>query len=494
MKSIVDMAVTIGGYLWGMPLIVCFLGSGLIFSIALRFTQIRNLKEMVKLLFNGEDSEKGLSSFQAFALAIAGRVGTGNIAGVATAICYGGPGALFWMWVVAIVGAGISFVEGTVAQLYKEEINGEYRGGGPFYIRKGLKMDRLAKFFAVAFILTMILTQTGLHANAMASAVEASFGIKSWICGIVIIALLAVVIIGGVKRIGSVAEKVVPFMAGAYILMALIVIGLNINMLPSVIKLIFTSAFGQDQIIGAAMGTAMIWGTKRAVFSSDAGLSTASPSAGCAEVSHPIKQGMVQSFSIYIDTLFVCSATGFMMLMTNCFNVLGTDGQYLVNNLGDMEAGPVWVQAALNSQFATIGGMFIAVEMFIFGYTTILNLYYGSETNLALFYSGKRQPAYVNTILRIVYLAFTFYGTVLTASDVWNLSDACLGVLLWINMITLCMLAKKVVRLLRDYEAQKKAGLDPIFDPEQFDDIANTESWIPIRDRYMAKRKVDEKV
>ena len=492
MDAIIKFAVDVGSYLWGNALIVFFLGAGITITAAHRFTQVRNIKEMVKLLVGGQSSEKGLSSFQAFALAIAGRVGTGNIAGVATAICWGGPGALFWMWIVAIVGAGITFVEGTVSQLYKEEINGEYRGGAPFYIRKGLNMNVLAKIFAVIFILTMIFTQTGLHGNAIASAAAGSSGIKSWIWGIVLVALLGLVIIGGVKRIGAVAEKVVPFMAGAYVLVALIVIVMNLGLFPAVLKLIVTSAFGKDQIIGATMGSAMIWGTKRAVFSSDAGLSTASPSAGCAEVSHPVKQGMVQSFSIYIDTLFVCSATGFMMLMTNCYNVLGDDGTtFLVNHLGNMEAGPNWVQAAFHSQFSTFGEIFIAVEMFLFGYTTILNLYYGAETNLAMFWTGKKQPKWVNTVLRIVYLLLTFVGTTITANEAWNLSDACLGIILWLNMITLCMLAPKTVKLLRDYEAQKKEGLDPIFDPEKFKDaIPNTDAWYDIRDRYIQKRNI----
>lgn len=389
------------------------------------------------------------------------------------------------MWVVAILGAGITFIEGTVSQLYKEEIDGEYRGGAPFYIRKGLGLKKLAAFFSVFFILTMILTQTGLHANTMAAAAHEAFGFPTWSVGIFIIALLGVVIIGGAKRIASFAEKVVPFMAGAYILAAVLIIVLNIGRLPSVLALIFTSAFGKDQIIGATMGSAMIWGTKRAVFSSDAGLSTASPAAGGAEASHPVKQGMVQSFSIYIDTLFVCTATGLMMLMTNCFNVLDASGNFLVNNLGAVDAGPVWVQTAMNSQFAKVGGIFIAIEMFIFGFTTILNLYYGSETNLALFFIGKDQPKSVNTILRVVYLAFTFIGTALSTTDVWNLGDACLGVLLWINMITLCFLAKPVVKLLRDYEAQKKEGKDPVFDPEKFN-LPNTEMWLKIRDRNLA--------
>lgn len=486
MKVIVDFCVMVGGYLWGMPLILFFLGSGLVLSVALRFTQIRNIKEMVHLLLNNESSEEGLSSFQAFALAIAGRVGTGNVAGVATAICYGGPGALFWMWIVAILGAAITFVEGTVSQLYKERIDGEYRGGTSFYIRKALGLKKLAGFFAVWFAFTMIVTQTGLHANTMAGAIRGAFGIPDWISGLVTVALLAVVIIGGVKRIGNVAEKVVPFMTVAYVLAALIVVVLNLSSFPAVLRLIFTSAFGKDQIIGATLGSAMIWGTKRAVFSSDAGLSTASSAAGSAEVSHPIKQGMVQSFSIYIDTLFVCTATGIMMLMTNCYNVFDSAGNSLVTNLVGIEAGPVWVQSAMNTIVPRAGAIFIAVEMFIFGYTTILNLYYGSESMLAQFFVGKKQPKLFNRVLQIVYLAFTFVGTVLSAADMWNMGDACLGVLLWINMIVLCILARQVVALLKDYEEQKKAGLDPVFDPEKFN-FPNTETWKPIRDSYLKR-------
>ncbi len=255
-----NLANTLNNYIWAMPLIYVCLGGGLIFTIALRFVQVRHIKDMVGLLFNGKKSETGLSSFQAFCMAIAGRVGTGNIAGVATAIFYGGPGALFWMWMVAILGAATTFIECTMAQLFKEKVNGQYRGGATYYISRFFKSDALGYIFAVIAMISLALTQTGIHSNTIAESVVVAFGIPKWITGLVIAAALALIIFGGVKRIGAVAEKVVPFMAGIYIIVALIVLFLNISELPAVFKLVFTSAFGKDQVIGAAFGSAIIWG------------------------------------------------------------------------------------------------------------------------------------------------------------------------------------------------------------------------------------------
>ena len=330
-----NLADTLNGYIWAMPLIYLCLGGGLVFTIVLRAVQVRHLGDMGRLLFNGQKSDSGLSSFQAFCMAIAGRVGTGNIAGVATAIFYGGPGALFWMWVVAILGAATTFIECTMAQLFKEKVNNQYRGGATYYISRFFKSDVLGYIFAMVAMISLALTQTGIHSNTIAESVVAAFGIPKWVTGLVICIGLALIIFGGVKRIGAVAEKVVPVMATLYIIVALIVLVLNISQLPAVFKLIFTSAFGKDQIIGAAFGSAVIWGTKRAVFSSETGMSTATQAAATAEVSHPVKQGLVQSFSVYIDTLFVCTATGIMLLMTGTYNVTDGNGGLLAQNISD---------------------------------------------------------------------------------------------------------------------------------------------------------------
>ena len=482
-----NLADTLNGYIWAMPLIYLCLGGGLVFTIVLRAVQIRHLGDMGRLLFNGQKSDSGLSSFQAFCMAIAGRVGTGNIAGVATAIFYGGPGALFWMWVVAILGAATTFIECTMAQLFKEKVNNQYRGGATYYISRFFKSDVLGYIFAMVAMISLALTQTGIHSNTIAESVVAAFGIPKWVTGLVICIGLALIIFGGVKRIGAVAEKVVPVMATLYIIVALIILVLNASQIPAVFKLIFTSAFGKDQIIGAAFGSAVIWGTKRAVFSSETGMSTATQAAATAEVSHPVKQGLVQSFSVYIDTLFVCTATGIMLLMTGCYNVTDGNGGLLAQNISDaIPAGAPWAQLALETRFSW-GGAFIALAMCFFGFTTIMNNYYSSETHLAFFWRKKKEgmPKWAFTLIRLIVIAFTFIGAVISTGTIWNWSDTTLGLMTWMNMISLVCMLPLAVKLLKDFEAQEKEGKDPIFDPDKFN-IPGTELWREIRDKFKA--------
>ena len=308
---------------WSDALIYLCLITGLYFSIRTGFLQVTYLKDMVKLLFSKNESDKGISSFQAFSLAISGRVGTGNIVGVATAIAMGGPGAVFWMWLIAFLGSASAFVEATLGQLYKQESNGEYRGGAAYYIEKGLGVKWYAVLFAVLTIISTGLLLPGVQSNSIASAVNNSFSIGTEhynfplvgelpvnYIGILIIILLVLIIFGGVKRLGKTAEFVVPFMAGIYILMAVIIIVLNIKEVPSVLKLIFSSAFNMNASFSGIFGMAIAWGVKRGIYSNEAGQGTAPHAAAAAEVKHPAQQGLVQAFSVYIDTLFVCSATG----------------------------------------------------------------------------------------------------------------------------------------------------------------------------------------
>ena len=482
-----NLADTLNGYIWAMPLIYLCLGGGLIFTIALRGVQVRHLGDMTRLLFNGQKSQSGLSSFQAFCMAIAGRVGTGNIAGVATAIFYGGPGALFWMWMVAILGAATTFIECTMAQLFKEKVNNQYRGGATYYISKFFKSGALGYIFSVVAMISLALTQTGIHSNTIAESVLAAFSIPKWITALVICVALAAIIFGGVKRIGAVAEKVVPVMAGIYIIVALIVLVLNISQVPAVFKLVFTSAFGKDQIIGAAFGSAVIWGTKRAVFSSETGMSTATQAAATAEVSHPVKQGLVQAFSVYIDTLFVCTATGIMLLMTGCYNVTDGAGGLLAQNVPtEVSAGAPWVQMALDTHFSW-GSAFIAIAMTFFGFTTIMNNYYSSETHLAFFWHKKEggMPKWAFFMIRLIVVAFTFIGAIISTGAIWNWSDTTLGIMTWMNMIAVACMLPLAIKLLKDFESQQKLGLDPVFDPDKFN-IPGTELWREIRDKFKA--------
>lgn len=478
MQQIADF---LNGILWSTPLPILCLGAGLFFTFCLRGIQVRKVKEMVKLLFSGQASERGMSSFQAFTLAIAGRVGTGNIAGVATAIAMGGPGALFWMWMVAIFGAATSFVECTMAQLYKEEIDGEYRGGTAFYIARGLNIKFLGTFYAVVILIAEAVCLTGIQSNAISAAMENAFSIPKLASGIVIFILLGIIIFGGAKRLGRAAEIIVPFMAVIYCIVAILVIILNISKLPAVIVLIFSSAFGANAIFGGLLGSAVMWGVKRGVYSNEAGMGTATQSAAAAEVSHPAKQGLVQSFSVYIDTLFVCTATGFMMLMTDCYNVFGADGNMIVENLGGVEAGPVWVQTAINT-IVPFGAQFVAIALFFFAFTTLMNMYYNCETNLAYFFKDGF-PKSAQNVLRVIYLIFTFIGAVITADAVWAFGDVGTGSITWINVVCLLFLIKPAMALLKDYEEQKKQGLDPVFDPDKFE-YKNTSLWKNVRDGF----------
>ncbi|WP_432709194.1 alanine/glycine:cation symporter family protein, partial [Pedobacter sp.] len=306
----------INNLIWSDALIFLCMGAGIYFSIITRFVQVRYLKEMIRLLFDGKSSAKGVSSFQAFAIAISGRIGTGNIAGVATAIAMGGPGAVFWMWLIAFLGSASAFIEATLGQVYKQVNNGQYRGGPAFYIEKGLGIKWYAILFAVATVISTALFLPGVQSNSIALSMQNAFNVPVAYTGVGVVVLLAMIIFGGVKRIGKVAEIVVPFMAGAYILMALIIMVLNFSQIPSVFSLIIRSAFDLEPAFAGVFGMAVAWGVKRGIYSNEAGQGTAPHAAAAAEVTHPAKQGLVQAFSVYVDTLFVCTATAFMILFT----------------------------------------------------------------------------------------------------------------------------------------------------------------------------------
>lgn len=471
-----NLANFLNGILWSNVLIVLCLASGLYFSIRLRFVQVRKIKEMVRLLFDGKASENGLSPFQAFSLAISGRVGTGNIVGVITAIALGGPGSIFWMWVLAFLGAGTAFVECSLAQVYKEEINGQYRGGPAYYIKKGLGNKWLAAGFAFSCALANLVLLPGVQSNAIASSLNHAFGFNETISGIVLIVLLGAVIFGGVKRLGKVAEILVPFMAISYVVIALLVIGFNISELPSVISLIFTSAFGAHAVFGGIVGSAITMGVKRGVYSSEAGMGTAPQPAATAEVSHPAKQGLVQAFSVYVDTMFVCTATAFMVLITNSYNVVNPDGGYLVNNLGDVEAGAIFTQKAVESFIPGFGSAFVAIALFFFAFTTLMATYYNGDTNFVYLIKEHSNNKIIITIERIAFLLVTLIGAIKTTGLAWSYADVGVGLMVWFNLVGILLLGGIAFKILRDYEEQRANGLDPVFDPDKLG-IKNATLW-----------------
>ena len=474
---------------WSNALIFVALASGVFYSFKTRFVQIRMIKEMVRLLFGGKSSERGVSSFQAFAIAISGRVGTGNIAGVATAIALGGPGAIFWMWVIAFLGSASAFVEATLGQLYKENKGGEYRGGPAYYIEKGLGVKWFATLFAIATIFSTALFLPGVQANSIAAGINSAFGIEVEYTGYAIIFFLAIIVFGGVKRIGKFSEIVVPFMAIAYVLLAIIIIGINYHEIPEVFELIITSAFGANQAFGGIVGMAIMWGVKRGIYSNEAGQGTAPHAAAAAEVSHPAKQGLVQAFSVYIDTLFVCTATAFMILFTFQYNVIDPNGGFLFEHLPGVEFGPEYTQLAIESQFPGFGKIFVAIALSFFAFTTIMAYYYIAETNVS-YLEHKNEKKWMLWALRILLLGATFYGTIRTAELAWTMGDIGVGIMAWLNFIAIFLLRKPALALLKDYERQKKEGKEPVFDPDVSDlGIKNVEIWRRIARRIKENKK-----
>lgn len=471
-----ELVGAINGVIWSPALIFLCLGVGLYFSLRSRFLQLRHIKHMITLMFQGRPTDAGVSSFQALTMTLAGRVGTGNIAGVATAITFGGPGALFWMWIVAFLGASSAFVESTLGQVYKEKINGEYRGGPAFYIEKGLGVKWYAWLFAIVTIFACGLLLPGVQANSIGASLDIAFGLSPNVTAALLAVLLSFIIFGGVKRIASFSSMVVPFMALGYIIVACVIIAININQLPSVILLIWKSAFGLEAGFGAILGQAIMWGVKRGVYSNEAAQGTGPHASSAAAVSHPVKQGLVQAFSVYIDTLFVCSATGFMLLITGLYNVQGVDGAALYTGITGVAVGPGYVQTAMESMMPGFGNYFVAIALFFFAFTTIIAYYYIAETNIA-FINRKIHRPWLTFLLKLCLMASTVYGTVRTADLAWGLGDIGVGLMAWLNIIAIVLLHKKAFASLKDYEIQNAQGLDPQFDPVRLG-IKNADYWL----------------
>ncbi|WP_270087262.1 alanine/glycine:cation symporter family protein [Sphingobacterium sp. SYP-B4668] len=457
-----DILKQINDLVWSNALIYLCLISGIYFSVRFGFPQIRLIGNMWKLLFSGGASDKGISSFQAFSLAISGRVGTGNIAGVATAIAMGGPGAVFWMWVIAFVGSASAIVEAALGQLYKEVKDGQYRGGPAFYIQKGLKMKGYALVFAAVTVLSTGFLLPSVQSNSIAIAMNNAFDIPVSYTGIGLCIILGIIIIGGVKRISRAAEFIVPFMAGGYILMALIIIALNYQQIPDVFKLIITSALNMESTFGGVVGMAIAWGVKRGIYSNEAGQGTAPHAAAAAEVSHPMKQGLVQGFSVYVDTLFVCTATALMILFTGMYNVVNPEGGFIVEHIPGVAMGADYTQYAVGKHFPSIGSGFVAISLLFFAFTTIMAYYYIAETNMT-YLQGKLKSQIFIWVLRALILIATYFGTVKTAESAWTLGDIGVGLMAWLNLIAILLLHNKAIMLFKDYERQRKAGIDPVY-------------------------------
>lgn len=482
---------------WSDVLIFVLLGVGIYFSFRMRFFQIRMVKEMVRVMLGGKKSMEGISSFQALAVSLSGRVGTGNIAGVATAIFLGGPGAIFWMWLVAFLGAGSAFIESTLAQIYKRNVKGQYRGGPAYYIEKGFRNKKVGKVYASVFAIATILATgfllPGVQSNSIASAVNNAFGLNHTWMGVILVVMLGLIIFGGIRTIARVAEYVVPFMAVGYVIIALIVMVMNYDQVPRVFGLIFSSAFGLNATFGGIMGATISMGVKRGVFSNEAGQGTGPHPAAAAEVTHPASQGLVQSFSVYIDTLFVCSATAFMILSTGMYNVKGPGDDLIVNHgvyylqdgVRHVDGSAMYTQAAVDKAFSGkeafdinytgVGSYTVAIALFFFAFTTLMAYYYIAETNVA-YLTRKRGGPLLMFLLKVGILGVVFFGCIRTAKLAWDLGDLGVGIMAWLNIIAIVILQKPALSAFRDYENQRKVTDNPVFDPGKLG-IENADFW-----------------
>lgn len=469
-ENIVNMSNEV---LWGYVLIFVLVIAGLFFSIRTKFVQVRHIGEMVRLLFVKEtvttESKKTISPLQAFFVGAGTRIGTGNIAGVAIAMVLGGPGAIFWMWLIAVIGSASSFVENTLAQIYKVKTGVGFKGGPAYYIKKQLKLPWMAVLFSTMIILSYGTTFNAVQSNTIAVAMENSFGIQPVYIGIILVFLTGLVVFGGIKRIADISSLIVPFMAFGYILLALFAVASNITELPAMFALIFKSAFGFEQAIGGGIAAAIVNGIKRGLFSNGAGMGGDPIAAATATVSHPVKQGFVQALGVLFDTLLVCSATAFIILSSESY-ASGLTGIELT-------------QAAMSEHFGTIGGMFLGIAIFLFAFTSIIGSYYYGEANLNFIHKSK----IFHHAYKVAALGMVMFGAIANLEIVWGMADLTMGIMALVNLTAITMLSPIVVKLLKNYMQQRKAGLEPQFYQEDIPGLTGVEAW-PVREKEKRKK------
>lgn len=450
--------------LWTYVIIGGLLGLGVYFSVKTKFVQLRMIKEMFRILTDKAmvttEGKKGVSSFQSFCIGAATRIGTGNLAGVAIAIAIGGPGAIFWMWVVALFGGATSFIESTLAQVYKIKDKEGFRGGPAYYMQKALNARWLGIIFAFFIALAFGLIFNAVQSNTISLAFESAFGTNRTVIGLALVGLTALVIFGGVKRIAKVSEVIVPIMAGFYIILGLYVMATNITQVPAVFALIFKSAFGLEQAVGGGIGAAIMNGVKRGLFSNEAGMGSAPNAAATAVVSHPAKQGLIQTLGVFVDTLLVCSATGFIVLMGDAYGKTDLTGIELL-------------QASLESHVGGWAGIFIAISIFLFAYSSIIGSYYYGETNIEFIKKSKTNIF----IYRIAVLGMVMFGALASLQIVWDLADLSMAFMATINLVALALLGKLAFKVLRHYLEQRKRGKDPVFYADSIPELGELEAW-----------------
>jgi len=459
------------------PLVILALAlSSLYFSVRLGLVQFRLIPDMLRALGGsaspaGADGSRSISSFQAFCVSAAARVGTGNVAGVATAISVGGPGAVVWMWIMALLVGAASFVESTLAQLYKVPYRDGYRGGPAYYMLHGLGRRWMGVVFAITITVTFGFVFNAVQSNTISTTLvgsAAEFGADtdgmSWlpaVIGLGLVVLTGAVIFGGIQRIARVAQALVPLMALLYLILGVAVVALNIDKVPGVLALIFGHAFGLREIAAAGLGTAIIQGVRRGMFSNEAGLGSAPNAGATASVSHPVKQGLVQTFGVYFDTVIVCSITAFIILVSN-----PTYGEDL---------GATMTQDALGASLGSWSVHALTVIIFLLAFTSVLGNYYYGESNIGFLNSSER----LLTAYKWVFLVATFLGSIGSIQLVWTLADTTMGFMALVNLAAIVPLAGIAGKLLKDYTDQRRQGLDPVFTSDRVPGLRNVQCWAP---------------
>ena len=462
-----ELITQINDAIWGYVLIAALIICGVWFTWKTKGVQFRMVGEMLRLLADSATSgtdnlsdkdknHKHISSFQAFAVSVATRVGTGNLAGVATAIAIGGPGAVFWMWVIALIGSATAFIESTLGQLYKQRQKDSFIGGPAYYIKRGLHCNWMAYLFAVLITITFGLSYNSIQSNTICGAMYEAFGWNPLLVGSILSVVALIIIFGGLQRIANVSVVMVPLMAIGYFVLVAVIIIMNIEHIPHVLKVIITNAFGLEQGVGGTIGATIMNGVKRGLFSNEAGEGSAPNVAAAATVSHPVKQGLIQALGVFTDTLLVCSCTAFMILISGLYNTPELNGIALT-------------QAALNSEIGAFGPTFIAIAILLFAFSSIIGNYYYGEANIRFMTSS-------NTVLT-VYRVFSggvlvMFGAMASLEIVWNLGDLCMALLTACNLVAIVSLGKYAFRLLEDYRQQKRSGIkEPTFHRSQMPEI-----------------------
>ena len=463
-----NILTRVNDFMYTYPLLILLVGAGVYFTVRTRFVQGRLLGEAFRVLLEKaevKDGKKQVSSFQALMISTASRVGTGNIAGIATAIAAGGPGAVFWMWVMAVIGSASAFIESTLAQVYKVKDGKDFRGGPSYYMEKALGKRYLGIIFSVLLIICFAYGFNGLQSFNMSSSLEYYIpgyadSVYPAVIGAVLAAATAFVIFGGVHRIGFITSVIVPVMAGGYLLMGLATMVMNAGRIPEVFALIFREAFDGRAIFGGFAGSAVVIGIKRGLFSNEAGMGSAPNASASAAVSHPAKQGLVQVLSVFIDTLLICSATAMMLLLS------GVEGKS-----GVLDGIP-YVQQAISANVGTWGIHFITFSIFTFAFSSLVGNYYYAESNIKFIKDDKK----LLFVFRVSCLLAVFLGAQADFSVIWNVADITMGGMAVLNIVVILLLGGTAVKVLRDYEEQKKRGVEPVFRAEELG-IGNTECW-----------------